>query len=226
MIGLRSRLVEEHGIVAANLTITIAFALFAVIELTRTLLAANSIDDRVKVIVGEVAPINEDLNEVAKLDETARMAEEILAAAQPLTGQAGQIVDLTASIDSTGSSILDNATSINGIVKGINGNVNGILGSVGPINENARAINSTLSALNPVVDSINGDVAEGVAGINRRADIVIGETIEIDNDLTNVLNLTASIEESAQSICNSPVIQGIAPGNPLGGSGSDCPGGD
>ncbi len=100
---MAKRLRAEHGVVAANLTITIAFALFAVIELTRTLLAANSIDERVKVIVGEVDPINTDLDQVAKLDETARMAEEIMAAAQPLTGQAGQIVDATASIDNTGS---------------------------------------------------------------------------------------------------------------------------
>ncbi|MBW3611394.1 MAG: hypothetical protein KY438_07675 [Actinobacteria bacterium] len=199
--GVAKRLRAEHGVVAANLTITIAFALFAVIELTRTLLAANSIDERVKVIVGEVDPINTDLDQVAKLDETARMAEQIMAAAQPLTGQAGQIVDATASIDNTGSSILSTATSINGVVKGINGNVNGILGSVGPINGNARGINAELSAINPEVDSINFGVAE----INRRADIVIGETIEIDNDLTNINNLVNSIEQSATEICQGVV---------------------
>jgi hypothetical protein len=200
---------EEHGIVAANLAITIAFALFAVIMLTRTLLAANSIDDRVKVIVGEVAPIDEDLNMVAMLDETDRMAQEILAAAQPLTGQAGQIVDITASIDDTGSSILDTATSINGIVKGINGNVDGILGSVGPINGNARSINSRLTDINGEVDSIDGDGQNfGVSAINRRARDIIGLTTAIDNDLTNINNLVGSIDVSALSICNSTAIMG------------------
>ncbi len=204
MTRLVARLRAEHGIVGANLAITIAFALFAVIELTRTLVAANSIDDRVKVIVGEVSPINEDLNEVAKLDDTARMAEEILAAAQPLTGQAGEIVDLTASIDSTGSGILDTATSINGVVKQINGSVNAINGNTNSINSAARSINGELSALLPVTRSI--DV--GVADINKRADVVIGETIQIDNDLTNVDNLVKSIDTSAVSICNSPAING------------------
>jgi len=202
----RSR--EEHGVVAANLAITIAFALFAVIMLTRTLLAANSIDDRVKVIVGEVGPIDRDLNMVAKLDDTAAMAEQILAAAQPLTGQAGEIVDITASIDATGSDILDTATSINGVAGSINSNVNGILGSVLPINQNGREINSKLSALNPVVDSIE----QGVADINGRADVIIVETIEIDNDLTNVDNLVNSIEESASGICNATLL--IANGCP------------
>ena len=204
MTGLGARLRDEHGVVAANLAITIAFALFAVIMLTRTLLAANSIDDRVKVIVGEVGPIDEDLDMVANLDETSRMAEEILTAAQNLSGQAGQIVDITASIDSTGTNILNNATSINGIVGSINGNVSGILGSVGPINSTAGEIRSKLASVNSSVASIE----QGVADINGRADVIIGETTEIDNDLTNVDNLVNSIETSAQSICNSPPIMG------------------
>lgn len=204
MTRLVARMRAEHGIVGANLAITIAFALFAVIELTRTLIAANSIDDRVKVIVGEVSPIDEDLNEVAKLDDTARMAEEILAAAQPLTGQAGEIVDLTASIDATGSAILGTATSINGVVKDINGNVSNINGNTNSINSIARDINGELSALLPVTRSIDAGVGE----INDRADVVIGRTIAIDNDLTNVDNLAKSIDTSAVSICNSPAING------------------
>ena len=181
----------------ANLAIVIALALFAVIQLTRTLLAANQIDDRVKVIVGEVGPIDTDLDEVAKLDETARMAEEILAAAQPLSGQAGQIIDITASIDAIGSDILNTVGSING-------NANNILGNVGPINGTAKAINSDLSAVLPVVQSI--DV--GVAAINRRADAVIDRTIPIEADTTNIDRLVDSIEISAEEICNSPVVMG------------------
>ncbi|MBW3644239.1 MAG: hypothetical protein KY441_01890 [Actinobacteria bacterium] len=197
MNGLARRLRAEHGVVGANLAIVIAFALFAVIQLTRTLLAANQIDDRVKVIVGEVGPIDTDLNEVAKLDETARMAEEILAAAQPLTGQAGQIVDITASIDGIGSDILNTVGSING-------NASNILGNVGPINASAKNINGDLSAILPEVRQI--DV--GVAGINGRVDAVIDQTVPIDADLSNVSRLVDSIAISARSICNSPAING------------------
>ncbi len=181
----------------ANLAIVIAFALFAVIQLTRTLLAANQIDDRVKVIVGEVSPIDTDLDEVAKLDETARMAEEILAAAQPLTGQAGQIVDITASIDRTGSSILETAGAING-------NASNILGNVGPINATAKAINSDLSTARPVVAQIE----RGVAAINGRADVIISRTTPIEGDTSNIDRLVDSIEISAEEICNSPIIVG------------------
>jgi methyl-accepting chemotaxis protein len=197
MTGLARRLRAEHGVVGANLVIVIAFALFAVIQLTRTLLAASQIDDRVKVIVGEVAPIDTELDEVAKLDETARMAEEILAAAQPLTGQAGQIVDLTATIDQSATSILNT-------VGPINSNVNNILGNVGPINSSAKQINGDLSEILPEVREI--DV--GVAEINRRASVVIDQTIPIQGDLANISRLVDSIEISAESICNSPAING------------------
>jgi hypothetical protein len=151
------RLVGQSGVVGANLAIVIAFALFAVIQLTRTTIAAEQIDDRVKVIVGEVGPIDQELNNVPLLDETDRMAADILRAAQPLTGQAGEIITTAQAIDAKVVSILGNAT-----VKGINGN---------------------LSALQPTVRSIN----EGVATINGQADRAIALGRGIKADLGNVL---------------------------------------
>ena len=157
------RLGGEAGVVGANLAIVLAFALFAVIQLTRTTIAAEQIDERVEVIVGEVNPINEELNNVPHLDETDRMAAEILRAAQPLSGQAGEIITTAQSIDGTVSNILGNAASINGTVRNING---------------------TLSSLAPVVRSIN----DGVAAINGRADRVIALVRGIQGDTTNVLS--------------------------------------
>ncbi len=152
----------EEGVVGANLVIVIAFALFAVIQLTRTTLAAQQIDDRVEVIEGTVGPIEQDLTNVPKLDETNRIAREILEAARPLTGQAGQILTTARSIDSTVSNILGNASSINGTVRGIRG---------------------TVGNLAPVVRSIN----DGVATINGQADQVIAVVREIRLDLSNIL---------------------------------------
>ncbi len=153
----------EAGIVGANLAIVLAFALFAVIQLTRTTIAAEQIDDRVDIIVGEVNPINEELNNVPLLDETDRMAAEILRAAQPLSNQAGEIITSARNIDGTVSNIVSNAASINSSV----GSINGILGS-----------------LQPTVRSIN----DGVAGINGRADRVIALVRAIQGDTSNVLS--------------------------------------
>lgn len=161
--GGARRMRGQAGIVGANLAITLAFALFAVIQLTRTTLAAEQIEVRVDTIVGDVGAIDEDLVNVPKLDETNRIAKQILVAAQPLSAQAGEILTTAQSIDGTVSSILANAGSINGTVKGIRGN---------------------LSTLQPVVRSIN----DGVATINGQADRAIGLVRGIKIDLANVLS--------------------------------------
>lgn len=158
--GRRAR--GDDGVVAANLAVTLAFALFAVILLTRTVIAVQQIDERVEVIVGEVGPIDESLSSVPKLDDTDRIAAEILESARPLSAQADEIIAAARSIDGTVSEIQDTAGSINGKVKSING---------------------SFTALQPVVRSIN----DGVAAINGRADKIIATVAAIRGDLRNVL---------------------------------------
>ncbi len=198
---------SERGIVGFNLALTIAFALFAVIELSRVVLAGSQIDDRVKVIVTEVGPGSNvsRLDETQKLNETGRMAEEILAAAQPLSGQAQQIIDTAKSIDNTVSQINTNA---------------------GEINQTVRSINATASALLPVVQNINGDnspglgsaTTGGVAAINKRAQAAIPVVGGIQQDLSraNVLGLLVSVDRHAVAICNGSAVQ-------LGGQGQCSP---
>ncbi len=198
----RRRFVGEAGIVGANLVVVLAFALYAVIQLSRVTLAAQQIDDRVEVIIGEVGPIDRELDEVAKLEETNRIAAGILKAAQPLSGQLDQVIAAAKSIDSTVSGINGNATDINGTVKSING---------------------SLSTLRPVVGQINS----GVAAINGRADTIIAAVGGIRADLGNVLAEVggsgalsvggrATIDGHANSIdCNNLVNGGL-----LGSQGS------
>jgi hypothetical protein len=185
---------QEKGIVGVNLALTIAFALFAVIELSRVVLAATQIDDRVKVIVTEVGPGSNvsRLDETQKLNETGRMAEDILAAAQPLSGQAQQIIDTAKSIDGTVSGILGNATDINGTV---------------------HSINSTVSALLPVVNNIHGDdsisaTTGGVAAIDKRAQAAIPIVAGIQTDLSraNVLGTLVNVDRHAVAICNGTAV--------------------
>ena len=205
MLTAPRRMRGQAGVVGANLAITLAFALFAVIQLTRTTIAAEQIDDRVDIIVGDVGSIDEDLVNVPKLDQTDRIAKEILVAAKPLTGQAEEILTTARSIDGTVSSILGNASSINGTVRGIRGN---------------------LSTLQPVVRSIN----DGVATINGQADRIIALVAGIKVDLDNVLaNVGAggpgghtgaggkTISGHANSIDCS---QAVRASQPLGGTGA------
>ena len=187
----------EVGAVGANLAITIAFALFAVIQLTRTTLAAQQIDDRVEVIKGTVEPIDEDLTNVPKLDETNRIARDILDAARPLSGQAGEILTTARSIDGTVSNILGNASSINGTVRNIRG---------------------TVGTLAPVVRSIN----DGVATINRQGDQVIVLVRDIRLDLANVLAQVGTAGRGGHGAAGGRSIHGHANSNDCAAGGSAC----
>jgi hypothetical protein len=200
---------DNRGIVGVNLALTIAFALFAVIELSRVVLAAKQIDDRVKIITAEVGPGSNvsRLDETQKLNDVGRKAEEILAAAKPLSGQAQVIIDTTASIDGTVSQILSNAGEINGSV---------------------RSINSTASALLPVVRTIHGDgtmspTTGGVEAINRRADIALNpaNVPGIRGDLAAVnglVNNQPGIVGTARGICLG--VNETGPLGPLGTAGT------
>jgi len=197
--GLRRR--DEKGVVGFNLAVTIAFALYAVIQLSRVVLAATQIDDRVKVIITEVGPGSNvsRLDETQKLNETGRMAEDILAAAQNLSAQAGTIIDTAKSIDATVTKINTNAAEINGTVKGING---------------------TVSALLPVVRNINGDNSfnartGGVAAIDMRAQTALPIVGGIQNDLSraNILGILVSADRHAVAICNGTALGLLGGGN-------------
>jgi hypothetical protein len=178
----------EAGIVGLNLVLVIAFALYAVIMLSRTTLAAKQIDDRVRVIVTEVGPGSNvsRLDETQKLNSIGQTAEQILVAATPLSGQAQAIIDTAGSIDNTVSAILANANEINASVKGIN---------------------ATAASLLPVVRTINGDGSDsnmtgGVDLINRQA----GPAGVIDGSVTLANGQTYSLVP----LLNSNSVPGIS----------------
>jgi hypothetical protein len=192
---------SQRGVVGFNVALVVAFALFAVTELTRVVIAASRIDDRVKVIATEVGPGSNvsRLDETQKLTETGRIAEEILAAAQPLSGSAQEIVDTAQSIDSTAGDITLNASEIN---------------------QTVRSIDSTTSALLPVVRSINGSpdapvTGGGVEGINRRVQAALPLVGGIQTDLSSagVLGVLTSVDRHAVAICNGQALRLVSGGN-------------
>jgi len=188
---------DEGGIVAVNLVLFLGFALYAVVQLTRTTLAAQQIDERVEVITGDVRPIDQNLNEVPKLDLTNETAAKIRTAAENLSAEAGNIITAAQSIDGTVGDINRNAEAINGTVKQIAGNVGSIAGSVRTIGSNAAALEGTVN-----------DIRGGVAAINRRVDVVIGLAQAIRGDLGNVNGVVGS--SGAQSFNGTPTINGHA----------------
>lgn len=195
---------NEKGLAGTVLIITIAWALSAVLMLTGTLVAAQQIDDQVEVILGEVSPIDKDLDSVRLAEETNRIASEILDAAEPLSGQLDQVIASVGTIDKSVEDILGTARTINGTVKDINSTATGIGSTVDSIGGNVSSILS-------VVRSIEA----GVTAINGRADVVVGLVRGIRKDVRNVLVQVgpghgnpgnASIHGHANSIDCSPAV--------------------
>jgi len=215
----RLRPSSDAGVIATHMAITIAFALFAVTQLTRTTVAAQQIDTRVQDIVGSVETINTETKTVAVLDDTGDLTTQILAAAEPLNTQAQDVTRIAGDIDGMAANILGNAETINGNVlaindtaKGIGSTVLGIGSSAGAIQGDVRNIERMLATLRPVVDSINN----GVAGINGRGDVVIAISKGIKADTGAIRANVDSITDTANSIARSPGVSlqlgGLDPG--------------
>ncbi len=214
------------------LVVIVAWALTAVSLLTGTLITAMRIDNRVGFVNAEVKPIDKDLDSVVLAVETARIAGEINQAAKPLTGQFTQIVQIGDGIEASAVSISErakeinaNARSINGNVKSINSTATSINSTVTEINSSVNSIGSRLGSINAGVQSVNvsvdgisgsfvGILGETrtidveVAGINLRADTVIGLSRAIKANTEDILEQAILINENAEAITESPLIIG------------------
>ncbi|MGI9033591.1 MAG: hypothetical protein ACR2HY_07920, partial [Acidimicrobiales bacterium] len=145
----------------------------------------------VKTITTEVGPGSNvsRLDETAILNTVADRADQILAAAKPLSGQANDILTAAKSIDATGSNILTNAQSINGTVKSINGTftslapvVNNIKGSPGNIDRPTGFATGGVTAINIRVDNI----LRSVSGIRGDLDTVNSDVVSINTEAAGI----------------------------------------
>jgi len=210
---------DEQGLVGVILTIVIVWALIAVLELTRTLIAAQDINHTVLAIQANVAGAEGHLNETCGapgsqaasatcptqslpiLVTTINTAAKINTAALPLSGQLAQVKSDTGSINSTVTSILQNATSINNTVVSINSLALSIGGTVGTIHSSFVGINAdVLQSITPGLVYANGTQ---VATIESDVTSIKGDLDTIDGQAKGILT-------QAQEICaDAPNLVGL-----------------
>jgi len=205
---------DEHGVVGVILTIVIVWALIAVIELTRTTIAAEEINHTVLNITASVSSANNHLatgcaanncplDRLPVLVTTINLAGQINTAAAPLTGQLSQVIADTHSINNTVPQILQNAQSINATVQSIHSLVLSIGGSVNSINSELSGVNADVQT----VGSPGGSLS--VQQINRSVDTIIGLAEGIKSD-------TATINGQAAGILNQAAApNGICADHPV-----------
>ena len=187
------------------LVIVIAWALAAVLILTGTLVNAREIKDDVDVINGQVSPIEKDLRYVALAGQTVDISGRINAAAQPLTGQATQILQAARRIDATARSILNTAGTINQTVHTINNTVRQIEGTVIVINGRVQAIGGLVGSIFSRVQTIGGRVASIHNLVGRQG---ATDRFSIAGNVQRILTTATNLD---------PVVQDINAGGSTGG---------
>lgn len=176
---------DETGLAGKILVGVVAWALGAVLLLTATLVNAQQIDNRVDRITHTVGPIDHDLDSVALAIKTNATAQQILAAAKPLSGQADQIVQATAGIDGSAKSINSAVAEIGTSVQGIDGKAKSINSTVLDINRSVKEINGTAKTINGTVNGIDanvGSIGGTVKGIAANLDAVLDTARGIRGD--------------------------------------------
>ena len=158
MMGSRKH--SELGQAGIALIIVIAWALTAVVMLTRTLVSAQAIDHKVDSITNSLGEVHDETALVAELQKTEKTSAAILTAAKPLTGMLGHVDEVAKSIDVTAKSINPNAKAINATVVSINGHVPQILATARSIEGTLSTITGQATNIRNNVNAIKGDSAE------------------------------------------------------------------
>lgn len=173
---------NDRGQAGIALIIVIAWALSAVLILTRTLVAAQEINRKVTDITAKLAGAKGDTSYVSQLNMTENTASSILAAAQPLTGQIATIDTTAKHIDQQVDGITPPVQDINGQVHQIQGKVATILGVV---NNGPNSIAGVLNAIRSTQSSV---ILTDVLRIKSDTTSIANNVVGIQNDFCNITN--------------------------------------
>jgi hypothetical protein len=182
----------ERGQAGIALIIVIAWALSAVLILTRTLVAAQEINNKVTDITAHLAGSKQDTSYVSQLNKTEVTASTILQNAAPLTGQL-EIVKNTA------AHIQQQVDGITPPVQSINATVHVIHDQVGTILATAQSINNTLTQIR-----------------NTQSSVILTDVVNIKADTTSIITNVHTIDAN---LCHANY--GVALGILSSGHGGD-----
>jgi uncharacterized phage infection (PIP) family protein YhgE len=202
---MRGSRIGERGQAGIALIIVIAWALSAVLVLTRTLVAAQEINNKVTVITAKLAGAKGDTSYVAQLNQTENTANTILTAAAPLTGQLETVKNTAAHIRQQVDGITPPVQEINGTVHQIQPKVAQILSAV---NGGPTSIAASLGAIRGGQSSV---ILTDVNRIKSDTTSIITNAQTIDANLCHIDNLLGA-GRNPRPDCGAPsAINPLAP---------------
>ncbi len=213
MLSIWHKLVPEDTprTVRINLVIVGAFALVALLFLTRTTFAALSISHDIEATVNPaMAEIGDDTVLLPALDRTGELTGKIAEASAPLSVTLGQVVESTDGIGEAMSSTERHVLSIEGSVASIEGSV--------------TDIRTSMEHLAPLVTAIaaqTGDITKAFDGVEVATEAVAGDVADIydlltgtvaavrriDGDVEDIDEVLDTAEDHAQNIRNSEILE-------------------
>ncbi|MBA2324259.1 MAG: hypothetical protein H0V92_09700 [Pseudonocardiales bacterium] len=199
------------------LVLVVAWALFAVVALTGTLVSAQGIETSVAEINTVYPKVDKNLKSVALTAETARIAGEIDKATKPVGPAFTKIVEDVNSIQASADGVLQKSGDINANVKSIGASVTTINATVIPLGPLFATVNSDVSSIRDSAHGIDNtfnvqeDVARSiddrVRGINVRADDVRDQAKVIEDNLDVVRHKEVpGILQNAKSIAGAELL--------------------
>ncbi|MEW6475232.1 MAG: hypothetical protein AB1679_23495 [Actinomycetota bacterium] len=191
-----NRVLARLGLGPAIFIFVALWAVVALVCLTGTLIRAKQIDKKVAFITHNVSDIDTDTNAVELVQETRKIAKDILAAAEPLPGQLEQIAGSAGGIDQSASGIVGSVSSIDTSVDSIGERATSINQTAHSINEKATSIDGKAKSINTAVDTIGGHVGE----INGSAKGILGNFSAILEVARSIDGRLVATNEKAQGI--------------------------
>ena len=208
----------KRGLPFLAVVVVAAWAVFAVVSLSGTLISTHQIIDSVAEINTVYPRVDKNLKSVPLALETARVSGEIDKATKPVGPAFTQIVDAVNGIQASAAGILQaggeintSAKSINAGVKSINAVAVPIGASLASVDDRVRSIRDSAHGIKDKFDDIldnSHSINDRVRGINNRAETIhdVGKGIRSDLDLATDTVLPHLLT-NAIAIKNSPVLQ-------------------
>lgn len=205
----------QRRAIAVNVMIFFAFALTALVFLTRSAAAANAINRDVSAAIAPATVgINASTSEIPQLDRTVVLTSKIAGATKSLSGHLGHVVVSTTNIDANLTAVDADVRRIGSTVGGINSTVGAIVpeivtlgGSVGGIDSKAGDISARLGQVATGTAAMN----RSLAAINESLSAVLSDTSPLNGDVRGIRSTLGVVNGRTLSIANSPILLSAFP---------------
>lgn len=233
LTGIRNRYgtapsAGQRRAIAVNLVVFFVFALTAVVMLTRTAVAANSINGEVATAIEpSVGGINHQTRQLPALDRTARLTDRIARAARPLSGRLTGVVSATDRIDANLVATRTSVASIGRTVDGIRTSTNAIRPAVAVLDGHVDSIRGHAGDIDRSLGSVaiaSSDMVRELSGTNASLSAILSLTSPLRVQVHRISTTVPEIRTHAARIADSPILLRNASalttllGNLLGGS--------